>query len=141
MTLQEIINGFNEISVKQPNIHQYIKSGNIYDLSTERNAKFSVFCVTQGTHTSNIVNGYTTYNLFLYYVDRLKSDGSNKIEIQSVALETLKNIIRTFRNKYDADIDTADFEVFTERFSELCGGAYATISIISYEDNCTEYYD
>lgn len=140
MTLQEIINGFNEISVKQPNVNQYIKSGNIYDLSSDRNAKFSVFCVTQGTHTANIVEGYTTYNLFLYYVDRLKSDESNKIEIQSVALEVLKNIVRTFRNKYDVDIDTVDFDVFTERFSELCAGAYATISIVAYEDNCLEEY-
>ena len=142
MTLQEIINGFNEISIKQPNINQYIKSGNIYDLSQDRNAKFGVFCVTQGTHSTNINQGYSSYNLFLYYVDRLKSDDSNKIEIQSVGIETLKNIVRVFKNNYDVQIDTVDFDVFTERFTELCAGAYATVTIISFdEDNCIEIYD
>ena len=141
MTLIEIINALNEISIKQPNINQFIKSGNIYDLNSDRNAKFPVFCVTQGTHGTNIKEGYTTYNLFLYYVDRLKSDETNKLEIQSVALDTLKNIVRILVYKYDIECETIDFEVFTERFSELCAGAYATISIISYEDNCLEEYD
>ena len=141
MTLQEIINSFNEISIKQPNISQYIKSGNIYDLSQDRNAKFSVFCVSQGTHSTNITEGYSTYNLFLYYVDRLKSDESNKIEIQSVGIETLKNIVRVFKKNNDVEIDTIDFEVFTERFSEMCAGAYAILSIVTYDENCVEEYD
>lgn len=141
MTLQEIINGFNEISLKQPSIKEFISSGNIYSLSKERNARFGVFCCTQGTHSTNLVDGYSTYNLFLYYVDRLKSDETNKLEIQSVAIETLKNIIKTFVNKYDVEISTADFEVFTERFSEMCAGAYATVSVVTYSDNCVDYYD
>lgn len=141
MTLIEIINGFNEIAQKQPAIKGVIKSGNIYDLSENRNAKFSTFCVTQGTHSTNIVEGYTTYNLFLYYVDRLKSDESNKLEIQSTGMEVLKNVLRTFSRNYDTEITTSDFQVFTERFSELCAGVYATVSIIAYEDNCLEDYE
>lgn len=141
MTLLEIINALNDISIKQPNIYEYIKSGNVYDLNSDRNAKFGVFCCTQGTHTSNVVEGYTTYNLFIYYIDRLKSDDSNKLEIQSVGIETLKNIVRVLSNKYDIEVSEINFEVFTERFSELCAGAYGTLSIISYEDNCLEEYD
>ena len=140
MTYQEIVTAFNNISLTQPNVNQYIKSGNIYDLSSDRNAKFSVFCVTPGTHTTNLREGYTTYNLFLYFVDRLKSDESNKLVVQSTALETLKNIIRVFVSAYDVECDTVDFEVFTERFSEVCSGAYATISITSYEENCLEEF-
>ena len=140
MTYQEIVTAFNNISLTQPNVNQYIKSGNIYDLSSDRNAKFSVFCVTPGTHTTNLREGYTTYNLFLYFVDRLKSDESNKLVVQSTALETLKNIIRVFVSTYDVECDTVDFEVFTERFSEVCAGAYATISITSYEENCLEEF-
>lgn len=140
MTLKEIIDAFNQISIEQPVVREYIKSGNIYDLSSERNSKFGVFCVTQGTHTANIDDGYTTYNFFLYYVDRLSSDKSNKIEIQSTGLEVLKNIIRVFREDYDCDVTRADFDVFTERFSEECAGCYATISIVAYEDNCIERF-
>lgn len=140
MTYQEIVTAFNNISLTQPNVNQYIKSGNIYDLSSDRNAKFSVFCVTPGTHTTNLREGYTTYNLFLYFVDRLKSDESNKLVVQSAGIETLKNIIRVFVSTYDVECDTVDFEVFTERFSEVCAGCYATISITSYEENCLEEF-
>lgn len=140
MTLKEIIDVLNEISIEQPSIREYIKSGNIYDLNSERSAKFGVFCVTQGTHSANIVDGYSTYNLFLYYVDRLASDNSNKIEIQSTGMEVLKNILRVFREDYDVEITTADFDVFTERFSEECAGCYATISIIAFEDNCIDRF-
>lgn len=141
MTLIEIINGINGIALKQPAIKEVIKSGNIYDLSESRNAKFSVFCTTQGTHTSNVKDGYTTYNFFLYYVDRLQSDESNKLEIQSTGMEVLKNVIRVFQRDFDVEIDSADYQVFTERFSELCAGVYATVSIIAYDENCIEDYE
>ena len=140
MNLKEIIDGFNEIAMKQPLINEYIKSGNIYDLSKERTARPGIFCVTQGTHSTNIVEGYSTYNLFLYYVDRLKSDESNQIEIQSVGIETLKNILRVFARDFDVEITQADFDVFTERFTELCAGVYCTVSLTAYEENCLEEF-
>lgn len=140
MTLKEIFDGLNDIAVSQPDINDIVKSGNIYDLNSEREAKYSVFCATQGTHSYDFTNGYNTFNFILYYVDRLQSDGDNKIEVQSTAIETLKNIIRTFSNKYDVDITTASFEVFTESFSSLCAGAYATISIEVDDENCLEEF-
>ena len=96
MNLKETIDKLNSIAISQPNVNDYVKSGNIYDLSENRNANFSVFCVTQGTHSYDFKNGYNIFNFVLYYVDRLTSDSSNKIEIQSTAIETLKNIIRTY---------------------------------------------
>lgn len=140
MTLKEIFDGLNEIAASQPDINDIVKSGNIYDLNSEREAKYSVFCATQGTHSYDFTNGYNTFNFILYYVDRLQSDGDNKIEVQSTAIETLKNIIRTFSNKYDVDITTASFEVFTESFSSLCAGAYATIPIEVDDENCLEVF-
>lgn len=140
MTLKEIFDSLNDIAVSQPDINDVVKSGNIYDLNSEREAKYSVFCATQGTHSYDFTNGYNTFNFILYYVDRLQSDGDNKIEVQSTAIETLKNIIRTFSNKYDVDITTASFEVFTESFSSLCAGAYTTISIEVDDENCLEEF-
>ena len=140
MNLKEVIDSLNSIALSQPDINSYVKSGNIYDLNENRDAKYSVFCVTQGTHSYDFEGGFNTFNFILYYVDRLQSDADNKIEIQSTALESLKNIIRVFRKENDIELSTASFEVFTESFSALCAGAYATISVIVYDDNCTEQY-
>lgn len=139
MTLKEVIDSLNNIALSQPDVNDYIKSGNIYDLNSERNAKYSVFCCTQGTHTYDFLQGENTFNFILYYVDRLQSDGDNKIEVQSTAIETLKNILRTFSHENDVDIQNASFEVFTESFSSLCAGAYTTVSIMVEDDNCLEY--
>ena len=139
MTLKEVIDSLNNIALSQPDVNDYIKSGNIYDLNSERNAKYSVFCCTQGTHSYDFQQGDNTFNFILYYVDRLQSDGDNKIEVQSTAIETLKNILRTFSHENDVDIQNASFEVFTESFSSLCAGAYTTVSIMVEDDNCLEY--
>lgn len=140
MNLKEVIEGLNSIALSQPDVNDYVKSGNIYDINEQRNIKYSVFCVTQGTHSYNFTNGYNTFNFILYYVDRLQSDGDNKVEVQSTAIETLKNIIREFMKEYDVEIETASFEVFTESFSSLCAGAYTTVSIFVDDENCLETY-
>lgn len=140
MTLKEVFDSLNTIALSQPDINGIVKSGNIYDLNEDRNAKYSVFCVTQGTHSYDFINGFNSFNFILYYVDRLQSDGDNKVEIQSTAIETLKNIIRVFSKENDVDIASASFEVFTQSFSSLCAGAYATISIEVDDDNCLEVF-
>lgn len=142
MTLSEIIKLLNEVASEQPSVGECIKSGDIYTLSEERNAKFGVFCATQGQHVLNPGENTITYVFTLYYVDRLQSDGDNKIEIQSTGISTLSNIIRTVQEEYeDWVFDNIYFDVFTERFSELCAGVYATVRI-TVDDiyNCAEIY-
>lgn len=140
MTLKEVINALNTIALSQPDVNDYVKSGNIYDLNSDRVANYSVFCCTQGTHSYNFDNGLNTFNFILYYVDRLQSDGDNKIEVQSTAIETLKNIIRTFSKENDVEISNASFEVFTESFSVLAAGAYTSVSIVVDDENCIEEF-
>lgn len=138
MTLQEIYNKLNEIAMRQPNVNQVIKTGNVYDLNSDRKADFRVFCATQATHTDNLEEGVTTYNFFLYVIDRMKDNGDNKITAQSSAIETLRNIIRVFLKETDCDVATVSYEVFTQSFSESCCGAYATVGIIAEDNPCIE---
>lgn len=142
MTLKEIFDALNTIALRQPNINQYIKSGDIYDLNNDRNAKFSVFCATQAVHTQNFDEGTMVYNWYLFVADRLKSDSSNKIDVQSTAIQTLSNILKTFADEYadEATITEASYDVFTERFSELAAGGYATVAITVDDNNCLETY-
>ena len=141
MTLQELFNRLNEIALRQPNICEIIPTGNIYDLNSRRDAKFGVFCATQGTHSYDAENALTSFNFILYYVDRLKDNEDNKIQIQSTAIETLKNIILTLQHTEDIDIAACDFNVFTESFSQLCAGAYATVKINSFDEGCVENFE
>lgn len=140
MTLKEIIDALNEISIEQPSIREYIKSGNIYDLNSERSAKFGVFCCTNATHEYSVENALMNFTFYLYYVDRLSSDESNKTEIQSTGISTINNIIRTFVEDYDVDVSNISYETFTERFSEMCAGVWGTVTISVFDEGCLERF-
>lgn len=141
MTLKQVFDRLNEIALKQPEINEIIKSGNVYDVNTLRNIKYGVFCAVQDVHSADIVNSTNTYNFFLYYIDRLSSDKDNKIEIQSTAVESLKNILRTFYQAEDVEYSNVTFTPFTDSFDGLCAGAYATVGIIVPDDGCVENFE
>lgn len=140
MTLKQIIKYINDIAAKQPNINHIIESGNIYDLNTDGKIKYSAFCLTQQVHTE--VEGFRTYNFYFFYVDRLLTDNSNKIAVQSAAIETLSNIINTLRQTFEIEInDNINYQVFTQRFASECAGAYTSVSITVPITSCATDYE
>ena len=129
MTLMETINLLNWIAQNQPNVNGIVESGDIYDLNKdEYQQKYSAFCVTQNTH--NVGEEFTTFSFTLFYVDRLTLDKSNKIEIQSTAVEFFGNLIKTIMQKFEwLDWTNGDVTTFTEKFSAECAGAYMTCNV------------
>lgn len=129
MTLLETINFLNWIAKNQPNVNGIVETGDIYDLNKdEYQQKYAAFCVTQNTH--NVGEEFTTYRFTLFYVDRLTLDKSNKLEIQSTAVQFFGNLIKTIMQKFDRlDWTNGDVQTFTEKFSAECAGAYMTCSI------------
>lgn len=129
MTLLETINFLNWIAKNQPNVNGIIETGDVYDLNKdEYQQKYAAFCVTQNTH--NVGEEFTTFSFTLFYVDRLTLDKSNKIEIQSTAVEFFANFIKTVMQKFDnLDWTNGDVTTFTEKFSAECAGAYMTCNI------------
>ena len=129
MTLLETINLLNWIAKNQPNVNGIVESGDIFDLNKdEYQQKYSAFCVTQNTH--NVGEEFTTYSFTLFYVDRLTLDKSNKLEIQSTAVQFFGNLIKTIMQKFDRlNWTNGDVTTFTEKFSAECAGGYMTCSI------------
>ena len=93
MTLLETIKAMEVIASKQPSIKMVVEN-DIFRLNAKADARYGVFAFVQGSHTASIDSNVITYAFTLFYVDRLKNDRSNQIEIQSVGIQTLDNIIR-----------------------------------------------
>jgi hypothetical protein len=129
MTLVETINLLNWIAQNQPNVNGVVETGDIYDLNKEEfQQKYAAFCVQQNTHT--VTQDFTTFSFTLFYVDRLTLDKSNKIEIQSTAVEFFSNLIKTIMTKFDnLDFTNGEVTTFTERFSAECAGAFMNCRI------------
>lgn len=139
MTLKALKVYIEGIAAKQANIHTVVKSGDIYDLNTLGDVQYGAFCMTQMPHTET--DQFRTYHFYLFVVDRLLADKTNKVLIQSNAIEVLSNIIREVRANDELDVnETINYTTFTQRFSSECAGAYCTLSITVPISGCYEEY-
>ena len=128
MTLLEIIRTMEVIASRQPSVNMVVEN-DIFRLNNKADAKYGVFAFTQGTHSAAIDPNVITYAFTLFYVDRLKNDRSNQIEIQSVGIQTLDNIIRQL-DEMGIYADTSySFQVFNQRFLDECAGVFCNVSL------------
>lgn len=128
MTLYEIINAFKKIALTQPNVN-FCEEGNVYDLMNGNpSAKFASVVLTQTQHTTD--ESFDTYGFHIFYIDRLMADmETNRQQIQSVGMVVLNNIIRTFMDVYDAEIEQLTFQPFTQDFTCETAGDYVTVNV------------
>lgn len=128
MTLKQVIQAFEAIASKQPSVNMIVQN-DIFRLNSCSSAKYGVFGWTQGVHTSGVQEEMFNYQFTFFYVDRLTSDKGNQIEIQSVGIETLDNIIREMdQNGLFVDVDY-NMQTFNQRFLDECAGVFCNVTI------------
>ena len=128
MTLVELIKTMEVVASHQPSIHMVVEN-DIFRLNNKADAKYGVFAFVQGQHTTSIDSSVISYTFTLFYVDRLKNDRSNQIEIQSVGIQTLDNIIRAM-DDVGIFVETSySFQVFNQRFTDECAGVFCNVSL------------
>ena len=112
----------------QPSVKMVVPN-DIFRLNATPSAEYAVFGWTQGQHTIGADDSYATYAFTFFYVDRLTEDKGNELEIQSVGITVLDNIIRTV---VQAGVQVAGdytFTSFNQRFVDECAGVYCTIAL------------
>lgn len=128
MTLFEIINKLKDIAISKPNIN-YVGDGDVYTLNSLPNIDYSVFFITQNEHS--IYQDTITYNLNLFYVDRISDSEDNVLNIQSDGMLQLTNIINALVFSEDVDVDgDITFVPFIQRFADNCSGVYCTVRFV-----------
>lgn len=140
MTLFETIHRLKNIALTLPNVRSFVE-GNIYEnLNGNPSVEYGVIVVTQGRHTRDEYFNYFNFNLF--YVDRLVDNmEENKLQIQSIGIEVLTNLIKRFSKENDVDFSNLSFNTFTEKFQDECAGVFATISLhVEADLICDEVY-
>ena len=140
--LTEVINCLEMIGLQEPGVQHIVKGGNIYDLNTAGDIDYGAFCVTQRTH--EVRDGWVTFRFYLFIVDKLFEDGSNKMAVQSQSISSLVDILRKFDGDSKVSFDgvpdwylndeyeyeaTMEIHPFTQRFASECAGAYCDFDI------------
>lgn len=128
MTLTDTIRLVELVASNQPPIKSIIRN-DIFRLNSLPDAKYSVFGWTQGNHSSNQDSFLYTYRFTFFYIDRLTADQSNELEIQSVGIQVLDNVLRLLAEQgIDTDGDW-QFTTFNQRFIDECAGVYCSVGL------------
>jgi hypothetical protein len=141
MTLQQVIKAIEVVASKQPSVNMVVQN-DIFRLNSCPDAKYGVFGWTQGQHSSSAASSLFTFSFTFIYVDRLLNDRSNQIEIQSVGIQTLDNILRTLEDKGIEVTSSYSFQTFNQRFLDECAGVFCNVSLqVPVTILCGETYE
>lgn len=140
MTLLQIVKAFEILASRQPSVNMIVQN-DIFRLNACSDAKYGVFGWTQGQHSADMDSGMIDYRFTFFYVDRLTDDKSNQLEVQSVGIETLDNIIREMNDK-GLYVDTScTMQTFNQRFLDECAGVFCNLTISAPVGSlCPDYF-
>ena len=128
MTLYKLVQDVCNLGKAQPNVN-FVTQGDIYQLNHNQDVDYPAFVVTQGTHTGSDYDE-EQFTLTLFAVDRLVSDKSNEIDVQSWANSVLLSVIKNIGDFFIGTVQPGfKIQTFTEKFDSLCAGAYVTLAI------------
>lgn len=100
--------------------------GDIYEYLNSGNHKYPCIILTvQNITTDDDVN---TISATIFAVDRLTNDSSNKLEVQSLCMSKITQILGTLEERVSS-IQSNTVTPFTEKFSDLCGGMYGEFTL------------
>lgn len=133
MTLRGLYEALEEVSLSVPDVLTFIPN-DITRLNEMRNVKYGVVGVTQNQHSCD--REFMRYSLNIFYVDRLLNSGDNEVEIQSHAISVLHQIVLAMEEYASAGEE--QYNVFTQRFQDLCAGAWVTVTFSVPVSECVE---
>ena len=140
MNLLQTIQVIEKAAAQQPAVNTIVRN-DVFRLNACPDARYGVFAWLQGEHTTDLDSGILTYNFTLFYVDRLTADKGNEIEVQSVGMETLENILHAvaalgmFPTQYT-------FRTFNQRFADECAGVFCNVALeVGKDTMCAADFD
>ena len=140
MTLSGTIRYIERIALMQPSVKMVVPN-DIFRLNATPEAEYAVFGWTQGQHSIGADDSYVTYSFTFFYVDRLTEDKGNQLEIQSVGITVLDNIIRTIIQAGIQVAGSYTFTSFNQRFVDECAGVFCAISLrVPLDSLCEDTY-
>ena len=134
MTLKNLLINISNLAIREKIINSAMAGTSLYSINPKNIEGYPVlFSSPTGDH---LVEEYTTtFNITLFYFDRLSEGDENDIDIYSSAVEQLKSLINKIGDiegvlKVEDGYSITNF-ADTESFDDrLCGG-YATIDIVT----------
>ena len=134
MTLKNLLINISNLAIREKIINSAMAGTSLYSINPKNIEGYPVlFSSPTGDH---LVEEYTTtFNITLFYFDRLSEGDENDIDIYSAAVEQLKSLINKIGDiegvlKVEDGYSITNF-ADTETFDDRLAGAYATIDVVT----------
>lgn len=134
MTLKNLLVNISQLAINEKIINSALAGTSLYSINPKNIEGYPVlFSSPTGEH---MVEEYTTtFNITLFYFDRLSNGDENDIDIYSTAVEQLKSLINKIGGiegvlKVEDGYRITNF-ADTETFDDRLAGAYASIDIVT----------
>ena len=140
MNLLQVIRANERVAAEQPAIGTIVRN-DIFRLNAAPSVRYGAFAWLQGDHRTNPQSGLMQFSFTFFYADRLTADAGNEVEVQSVGIETLDNILRTLQNAgiWPGEVS---FTTFNQRFSDECAGVFCQVVLEVAKDGiCPAEYE
>lgn len=140
MTLYTLIHRIKNISKSHALVNDF-GEGDVYEYMNSGEHKYPCVFLTLNSVLTDSTS--TNYNFTLFYIDRLTDDSVNKVNVQSMGISIIKQIVsRLIIEEPVLETSSIECTPFTEKFADYCGGAFATITVSDLVNNTeTESYE
>lgn len=128
MTLFDTVRAIENLAGIQPAVSMIVRN-DVFRLNTYADARYGVFAWTQNSHRARIDEDVHYFSFSLFYVDRLTADKGNELEIQSVGVQALENILRGLAEMGVVPSGDYTFNTFNQRFLDECAGVWCSVSL------------
>ena len=132
MTLQTLCTAIADMAKAQEIINSSSAGTDIYEVNTQTIKDYPMLYISP-TGYHQVKDNTTKFQLTLYYLDRLLNDSSNEMDILSVSIEQLKNLVRGIKGIEGVVAVDNEYQIVnwtdTENFNDRLAGAYATIVV------------
>ena len=141
MTLRDVVLAVEAEAKAQPAVNMIVRN-DVFRLNDCPDARYGVFAWTQQQHTAPAGGDFLRVTLNLYYVDRLNEDKSNELEVQSMAVQVLTNVLRGLAVRGVFQTGDAAIRTFNQQFLDVCAGGFATATFeVPFDTICNVTYD
>lgn len=136
MNLIEIYNLIYSLAELKVGVNSIYKT-DPYNAWNTTEIKYGSLCVF--IETANLNETMITYNVNLYYGDRLTETGDNTFMVQTQAVNILSSLITDLEVVADLyGITYNNINLFKQKFVDFLGGAYTTLQISVARNNCID---
>lgn len=137
MTYADFIRTIERNALAIPNVKTFNYSN--YALSENSDIEYAAVMLYPNDSGQTIDSHDVTYNFRMVYADRLTQDKCNTIEVQSIGIQVLSELLNVMKQT-DKSVRVAGYSIsfFKEGFADLCAGVVFNVSV-SFKndlDNC-----